>query len=154
VPPRPSQLRITRGNGAVELVPALPPRTTANPAACPLPTCATVDSVPPGVLDAINAVFPDNTVLFTISVRLPDHPWDGALWFRQVNLVVNGSQFLLRVYAPGPSDDVASGTTSDGVVYYRAEFLQYIVAVQLGPGAGGTLDKLRALAHDERLLAP
>jgi hypothetical protein len=152
-PPVPSEVAITHANGAVELRPALPPRTSQNPAACPIESCETEDAVPTGVLDAIDAVFPHGETLFKITVHLPAAPWHGALWFRQVNLLVNGKQLLVRISAPGPSDDLASGTTSDGLVYYRAAFGQYVVALQVDPGAGGTLEKLRALAHDERLLA-
>ena len=154
LPPSPSDVPVTRGNGAVDLVPALPRRTADNPAACPIEECVTEDAVPPGVLDAVGTVFPHGEALFKISVKLPGRPWNGALWFRQVNLLVNGEQLLLEIYAPGPSDDVASGTSRDGLVYYRAAFGQYVVALQIDPGAGGTLAKLRALAHDERLVAP
>lgn len=153
-PPVPSEIPVTRGNGAVDLVPALPRRTGENPAACPVEACLTEDAVPPGVLDAIATVFPRGEALFKISVRLPGRPWNGALWFRQVNVLVNGEQLLVEIYAPGPGDGVASGTSKDGLVYYHAAFGQYIVAVQIDPGAGGTLEKLRRLAHDERLLVP
>jgi hypothetical protein len=153
-PPSPSEVPITRGNGAVDLVPALPRRTADNPAACPIEQCLTEDAVPAGVLDAVGTVFPHGDTLFKISVKLPGRPWNGALWFRQVNLLVNGEQLLLEIYVPGPNDDVASGTTQDGLVYYHAAFGQYVVALQIDPGAGGTLAKLRALAHDERLVAP
>lgn len=153
-PPTPGPVRITRANGVVEVVPGLPPRTSDNPAACPVEACVTEDAVPAGMLDAILRVFPHGEALFKITVRLSGRPWHGAVWFRQVNMLINGEQLLVQVSAPGPHDTVASATSQDGLVYYRADFEQYVVSLQIDPGAGGTIEKLRLLAHDERLVAP
>jgi hypothetical protein len=151
--PASSSVLLTRGNGSVILVAALPERTSDNPAVCPAHlSCFTQEAVPGTVLDAVKAVFPGARLLSESTVRLLTNPWAGSVWFRQLSFRVLGSRLQVVVSTPGPTDAPGSGTTGTGVVYYRSTFQQYLVAAQIGPGSGGSVEKLRRLAHDERLL--
>jgi hypothetical protein len=103
------------------------------------------------MLEPVLSRFPEAQVLAVQSVRLQDEPWVGALWFRQLRFRVNGGELSVRVIARGLDARADSGRVGDRL-YVRTTLQQYELTVQALAATGVSLDDLRRIAADDRLL--
>lgn len=148
----PTAVLVTRADGQRRLLPALPARTGADPAACPPSVSCFTETAGPGtMLEAVVSRFPDAEVLAVRSVRLRDEPWGGALWFRELRFRVKGGELAVRVIARGPDARADGGRIGDHL-YLRTTLQQYEVTVQVPAATGVTIEDLRRIAADDRLL--
>jgi hypothetical protein len=148
----PSSVVITRADGQRRLVPRLPPRT-GDPALCPTSVACSPQTASPAVVqEPIAARFPQADLLDAATVRLREAPWAGSLWFRRLIFRVNGGELSIRIVARGPDARADSGRIGD-LLFVRTTLEQYEVITQAPAAAGVTLEDLRRIAADDRLLA-
>jgi hypothetical protein len=148
----PSSVFVTRADGQRRLVPGLPRRVGDDPAACPpLLSCFTETGGPGPMLEPVLSRFPDANVVAVASVRLRDDPWVGSLWFRTLRFRVNGGELSIRVIARGLDARADSGRVGD-LLFVRTTLEQYELTVQAPAATGLSIDDLRRIAADDRLL--
>jgi hypothetical protein len=140
-------------DGTIEAHPALPPRTSIDPSACPLHVpCSTDDAVPPAARAAVRDVFPPAARLAATSVVLDGSSYATRLWFRQINATISGAELIVRIQAPYPDDKPTHGRLSEGdITFYSAPVGQYFVSAQITTLQPGALSRITQLVHDARL---
>jgi hypothetical protein len=148
----PGSVFVTGADGQRSRVPDLPRRVAADPAACPpLQSCSTETAGPGLMLQPVLSRFSGARVVAVKSVRLQDEPWTGSLWYRQLRFEVNGGELDVRIVARNPDERPDSGRVGDRL-FVRETRQRYEVTVQALGATGVTLDDLRRIATDDRLL--
>jgi hypothetical protein len=129
----------------------LPPLVDGDPTACPPKyPCASSRHVPPGVVAAVQAVFPTARVQDCYTVRLSGRP-DGLLWFREINADLNGASLVIQLQAPPPTGNAVPNGRSGTTTFYSAEHHGYFVSIEFD-WPGSVSGVLARLAADRRLM--